>query len=168
MDYLDKYAVITQEICSKVEQPGKKIIQKLFYLIERSGVTLNLNYSIHYFGPYSSKLDDLIHVLESNDIININTSGVTQVIHMAKNNPDKILSSQEKNKVDFILSKFSNKSDRELEAITTLDYVATSLVKKDFDSDRVIIELVKEIKGAKFNDESLKQNIELLKNCKLR
>ena len=56
MNYFDKSAIIINQICEKIE-PGKKMLQKLMYLIERKGVTLELNYSIHYFGPYSSKLD---------------------------------------------------------------------------------------------------------------
>lgn len=33
------------------------------YLIERRGVYLNLNYSIHFYGPYSAALDYVAHTL---------------------------------------------------------------------------------------------------------
>jgi hypothetical protein len=82
----NKYIIIIKAICEKTEV-GKKMLQKLLYLIERKGVGLDLNYSIHFFGPYSAKLDELIHLFESEDIIEIDTSGTTHKINISKNIP---------------------------------------------------------------------------------
>ena len=43
---------ILHYICQN-QAPGKKMVQKLIYLIERKGVDLGLNYSIHFYRPYS-------------------------------------------------------------------------------------------------------------------
>ena len=47
---LEQCAIIIRQICDATE-PGKKMVQKLFYLMERKGLQLNLAYSIHFFGP---------------------------------------------------------------------------------------------------------------------
>lgn len=167
----NKYITIIKRICEKTEV-GKKMLQKLLYLIERKGVGLNLNYSIHFFGPYSSKLDELIHLLESEDIIEIDTGGVTHKINMSKHIPEEYketvehyeLSSADEAKVNFVLNTFIKKSAFELEAITTLDYVATFMLG-EVHSDFQIIEEVKKIKGSKFKDDYLKQQLEILKKC---
>lgn len=48
-----KYMYILLEICKRIE-PGKKMVQKLMYRMERRGMDLSLNYCIHFYGPYSS------------------------------------------------------------------------------------------------------------------
>ena len=45
---LEQCAIIIRQICDATE-PGKKMVQKLFYLMERKGLQLNLAYSIHFF-----------------------------------------------------------------------------------------------------------------------
>lgn len=165
----NKYIIIINKICKKTEL-GKKMLQKLLYLIERKGVGLNLNYSIHFFGPYSSKLDELIHLFESEDIIEIDASGTTHKINMSKIIPEEYmditehyeLSPDDEEKVNFVLGNFIEKSAYELEAITTLDYVATFMARGTL-SDTYIIEEVKRIKGSKFKDDYLKYQLEILK-----
>ena len=167
----NQYIIIIKKICEKTEM-GKKMLQKLLYLIERKGVKLNLNYSIHFFGPYSAKLDELIHLFESEDIIEIDTSGVTHKINISKNIPVEYketinhyeFSSNDKEKVNFVLENFINRSAFELEAITTLDYVATVMSNKA-QSDSQVIEEVKKIKGSKFKEDFLKQQLAFLKKC---
>lgn len=38
---------ILHYICQN-QEPGKKMVQKLMYLMERKGIDLGLNYSIHF------------------------------------------------------------------------------------------------------------------------
>ena len=164
MDYLLKYAIITQEICKQID-PGKKMLQKLMYLMERKGVDLRLNYSIHFYGPYSSKLDTAMHMLEGQDMIEIDTSQMTHVIHTGKNIIEGSLPSEEKEKVEFILSNFATKTALELEAITTLDYAASSLLNGKF-TEQDVIEKVREIKGGKFSKEYLQSEFKVLEEYK--
>ena len=70
---------------------GKKAAQKMFYFFERKGIDLNLRYGIHYYGPYSAKLDNTLHILESEDYIDINTSSSTHVISMKCSTKEQIV-----------------------------------------------------------------------------
>ena len=76
MANIRKYAQLFDLIHNSFDgaQLGKKVSQKMFYFFERKGIALNLRYGIHYYGPYSSKLDNTLHVLESEDYIKINTN----------------------------------------------------------------------------------------------
>lgn len=122
MTSFERNAIIIKQICDRIE-PGKKMLQKLMYLISRKGVNLELNYSIHYFGPYSSKLDNMLHTLESYDKLSIDTSRATHIIHLGTTPIDGVLQQEEQQIVDFVLGRFVEKSAHELEAITTQEII---------------------------------------------
>ena len=161
MTTFDKNAIIIGQICNDIE-PGKKMLQKLMYLISRKGVELGLNYSIHFFGPYSSKLDNTMHILESYDKLNIDTSGTTHIIRLGDSPIEGELDADDQNKVNFVMEMFSSKSAHELEAITTLDYVATVMLKGS-GTDKQIVETVMQIKGSKFSSSCLSDSLSVLK-----
>ena len=159
MNMLKKYAFLIGEIC-KDHQTGKKKLQKLMYLIERKGVQLDLRYSIHFFGPYSSKLDHIIHILENEDWLDIDTSGQTHRIIMKKEENGQ-LSKEDNILVDEVREAFYDKSPMELEALTTIDYVATTLLHGTATRDDVIKQ-VKIIKGKKFSSQELEKEYDVL------
>lgn len=161
MTSFDCNSIIIGQICD-VTEPGKKMMQKLMYLIDRQGVNLDLNYSIHFFGPYSSKLDEMIHTLESYDKLNIDTSGVAHIIHKGNVPIEGQLTQEDQEKVNFVLEHFSNKSAFDLEAITTIDYVANRILK-DSDDEEEIINKVQKIKGSKFSAQHLTESYQTLK-----
>lgn len=154
-------SIIIDQICDTIV-PGKKMLQKLMYLIERQGVNLDLNYSIHFFGPYSSKLDEMIHTLESYDKLNIDTSGATHIIKKGTTPIEGHLNEKDQQKINFVLEHFSNKSAFDLEAITTLDYVANKMLKDSADEDEIISK-VQKIKGSKFSADCLAESFQILK-----
>lgn len=159
----DKYAAIISQVCEKSGQaPGKKMVQKLMYLVERSGVELDLNYSIHFYGPYSAKLDNMLHILENKNIIQIDTTKPTHYIKMQRRLEDKRLEDMEQEKVTYILERFIKMTASELEAITTIDYTANNLVPEKATDEQIINE-VKKIKGNKFSEALLYNDLELLK-----
>ena len=165
MDYFKKYASIIKQICSVHPEPGKKLVQKLMYLIERRGVDVGLNYKIHFFGPYSEKLDNALHFLESDDVIEIDAGrGMTHVIKFCGTDEEiaDALTPAEQEQISFVLKNFGAKSPLELEALTTLDYAANNLMKNDI-SDEKIVKQVKEIKGTKFTEEVLYKELQILK-----
>lgn len=162
MTSFDMNSIIISQICNQIE-PGKKMLQKLMYLIDRNGLNLDLNYSIHYFGPYSSKLDSTMHTLESYDKLNIDTSGSTHIIRLGDVAIEGTLEQPDQQKVDFVMENFSKKSAHELEAITTIDYVAAVMLKRQ-GSDHEIINKVKQIKGSKFSQEYLSDCLNTLKH----
>lgn len=164
MTSFDTNSIIIKQICTQIT-PGKKMLQKLLYLIDRRGLNLDLNYSIHYFGPYSSKLDSTLHILESYDKLNIDTSGVTHIIRLGDSKIEGTLNEQDQKDVDFVMEAFSEKSAHELEAITTIDYVAAKMLKEQ-GSDQEIINKVKQIKGTKFSEEFLSDCLGTLKQLK--
>lgn len=161
MDSFKQNSIIIKQICASIE-PGKKMLQKLMYLIDRKDVNLGLNYSIHFYGPYSSKLDNTLHRLESYDMVRIDTNRSTHTIHLGDASIDGVLEQDIQEKVDFVLENFSTKTALELEAITTVDYVATMLLKGHA-TDEQVIEKVKRIKGSKFTSEYLQDSLEILK-----
>lgn len=163
MTNFETNSIIISQICKSIE-PGKKMLQKLMYLIDRKGVDLDLNYSIHFFGPYSSKLDNTMHILESYDKLRIDTSGVTHIIRLGDSQISGSLDKEDQEKVDYVLDHFITKSAHELEAITTLDYVATKMLKGN-GTDQEIIDKVKQIKGTKFSLEYLANGLNTLKQC---
>lgn len=164
MNSLKNYAEVLESICNN-KSLGKKAVQKLMYLIERRDVDLGLEYTIHFFGPYSANLDNILHVLENEEVIDIDTTGRTHtvsVIDLSKCEGSG-LSAEDRKTVDQVIEIFGNKSAFELEGITTLDYVACKLTDGDRKSDIDIINGVKRIKGTKFSDTQLNQYLETLK-----
>lgn len=159
MNRLEKYMILIADIC-KDGQTGKKKLQKLMYLIERKGVQLDLRYSIHFFGPYSSRLDHAIHILENEDCLEINTSEKTHRIIM-KNQESRHLSKEDDALVDEVRRAFYHKTPMELEALTTIDYVATTLLHGKARREDVIKQ-VKVIKGKKFSAQDLEKGYDLL------
>ena len=159
MNLLKKYAILIGDICADRET-GKKKLQKLMYLIERKGVQLDLRYSIHFFGPYSSKLDHAIHILENEGRLDIDTSGKTHRIIMKKQERRR-LSKEDDVLVDEVRKVFYNKTPMELEAITTIDYVAVTLLHGEARREDVIKQ-VKVIKGKKFSAQDLEKGYDLL------
>ena len=153
---------ILHYICQK-EEPGKKMVQKLIYLIERKGVDLGLNYSIHFYGPYSASLDDTLHALESHGIINITISGLTHKISPANRSDYPHILSEDEKEINFdVLNYFGNKTAADLEAYTTLDYVAHTILRDEGSKDQVIQDVLK-IKSKKFSQNELTEKYQIMK-----
>lgn len=151
MYYTKKYALLFQMLCEKYGGADLKTSQKMFYFFERKGITLNLRYGIHYYGPYSSKLEDAMDELESEGYITIDTSGTTHMIHSgSKSISEDALSPREKDIAEYVLKTFEHKSPIDLEALTTMDYIANSLLSPNAAKDD-IIDKFKQIKGDKFH-----------------
>lgn len=161
MTSLDKNKIVIGKICNNIE-PGKKMLQKLMYLISRKGVNLNLNYSIHFFGPYSAKLDNVLHAMENYDMVSIDTSGQTHSIHLGSVPIEGELEAKDQEIVDYIMTTFASKSAYELEAITTLDYVFSFLLSGHA-TDAEVINKVEQIKGSKFTSAFLADSFKILK-----
>jgi len=170
MKMIEKYLNILKKICNKIENPGKKTVQKLMYLIEANGVELDLNYRIHYFGPYSPDLDNALHVLQNYDYIQIDTRQQTHKISIKDKSfsRNEVFTLEEEKNIDFVIDNFAHKSAYDLEGITTVHYVACTLMEKFGDiGDEKIIDEVLSIKGTKFKPEQLNQYLEILKRYNL-
>lgn len=162
MDNLLKYAELFQILCEGFTggELGKKATQKMFYFFERKGIKLNLKYGIHYYGPYSSRLDNLMHILESEDYLSIDTRGATHKISLGNEHlKNSILSESEKETAKLVIKNFANRTPMELEALTTMDFIANSIFDKHY-SKESLIKKFKEIKGAKFNDSTIEKTLQ--------
>ena len=156
MENKEKMIELFSMICTQFDGAplGKKVTQKIFYFFERKGIKLNLKYGIHFYGPYSSKLDTAIHVLESDDYLNVDTSGMTHIISLKNNcNVKNVLSPDERTIANSVIKLFAHKSPLELEALATMDYVANVMLNHPNKSQ--IIDSFKTIKGKKFSDEMI-------------
>jgi len=147
------------------EYPGKKKFQKLVYLIENLGnVNLGFKYGIHFYGPYSSKLDDTITKLNGEGFLTYEYQGGSHLICMEEGvslaaddeffKPD--LSEDEIAAMKEVLKKFSKRNPADLELLTTAHYAHSHLNDK---SENRVIAGVQKIKGSKFSEAEIKNAI---------
>ena len=153
------------KMISEYQSPGKKALQKLVYLVEKKGLDLGYDYSIHYYGPYSSELDYAVHSLEMQGMIDIKPEGMSHKIHTTELEEENItLLPEDEQIINEVLKVFAPMSAHELELITTTDYVARDLsLRGNQYSDQEIVDGVKVIKGGKFSSEKIFDAISLLK-----
>lgn len=170
MNNTKRYALLFKMLCEEYDGAavlGKKASQKMFYFFERKGINLNLRYGIHYYGPYSAKLDDAMYELESEGYISIDTSGPTHIIKLGSEVvPDTSLTAQEKEIAKGVLEVFEHRSPSELEALTTMDYIANFILSKEA-TEEDIISKFKEIKGTKFSQNTIDNTLRELEELEL-
>lgn len=161
-----KAIVQVLEKLSSESKPGKKAVQKFFYLIERKGVDFDLDYSIHYFGPYSAKLDNLLTFFLNKEIIDINTSGMTHTISVLDSSKCEGdgLDGTDETIVNKVIEIYKNLSAFDLEGIATTDYVARNAVGKANQSVDEIVSGVIRIKGSKFSTAQISNYFHNLKD----
>lgn len=151
---------------SEYQEPNRKVLQKLIYLIERR-VDLGLNFSMDYYGPYSSVLDDLVYGMQIQGFIEIAPDGVTHRIYLTELSDmveHETFTQADQQKIESVLKAFGSMTAFDLELITTTDFVARELCKGGNScTDVHIIEGVKKMKGDKFSDEKISQAISLLR-----
>lgn len=170
MSRTEKIAILFKRLCDRydgAEVLGKKAAQKMFYFFEREGIDLNLRYGIHFYGPYSSKLDDEMDVLESEGYLSINTNGPTHIIEWGERDAENdSLSDKEKEIVEYVMQKFGHKSPLDLEALSTMDYIANSILQPGA-SDAEIMHKFQQIKGTKFTQNMTENALKELKELSL-
>lgn len=170
MENIKKYAELFGLLCENFKGAqclGKKASQKMFYFFEREGISLNLRYGIHFYGPYSAKLDNVMHILESEDYISIDTSKTTHEISLGTERVEEsMLSQEEKKTAASVIESFAHKTPLELEVLTTMDYIANSILPEHV-SDEERKQKFKEIKGTKFNDSAIDEALTELKGLGL-
>lgn len=149
----EKMLYIFKRVCDEYDgaKLGKKASQKLFYFFEREGVDLRLRYGIHYYGPYSQKLSDFIDELEFEGTIEIDDSEKTHTIKWIGERPEKnICTKEEDEKISDVLKKYGHKTPLDLEALSTMDFVANTILKGKGNKNEVLENFLK-IKGKKFS-----------------
>lgn len=139
--------------------PGKKVLQKMVFLIEQKGVNLGYDYGIHFYGPYSSKLDTDTYFLSADGIINFSYTRLTHEMTVGEGFeilPD-CLSDEQKKGIDEVIERFREKKGPELELLTTAIYAYNHLDDKSRES--VIAGVVK-LKGEKYRRDEIERALE--------
>lgn len=150
---------------SQYQTPGKKVLQKLVYLIEKKGLDLGYDYAIHYYGPYCAKLDDAVHSLEMQSLVSIKPERMSHKIYLAGMGTENYaLSSGTEKLIDEVLKVFASMSAHDLELLTTTDFVARELFRRQNTcTAQDIVEGVRTIKGEKFSSEKISEAIAQLR-----
>jgi uncharacterized protein YwgA len=137
--------------------PGKKAFQKLFYLLEKAGVPTDLDFSMHYYGPYSFALADEMFELERARVLQTADGSVSAGDARVSRDVERSLE-EYRGTVDRILKEFGQRTGRDLELIATTHLVAERLVQH---ADRVpssdVIAAVREEKRSKFREEEIER-----------
>ena len=160
---------LLRKLKSKDIIPGKKKFQKLVYLVENEGnVKLGFNYEIHFYGPYSSELDNVLVELGGEGLIYYDYQGSSHLICVNELNEDDDfyktdLTDDELQSIERIFSIFGNRTPNELELLTTAHFAFQKLQDK---STPNIINGVKKIKGEKYTDAEIEQALKEFTNLK--
>ncbi len=129
------------------KKPGKKILQKIVFLIEQKDINLGYEYGLHFYGPYSGTLDAVTTFLNADGVIEFNYSGYSHLMSIDEENfsvvPDG-LSIQQCKTIDELLEYFREWSPSELELLTTAIYAYNHLEDK---SEKSVINGVKKSKA---------------------
>jgi len=139
-------------------RPCKKTVQKLAYLIEEKNINLGLDYTIHFYGPYSEDLDLEIRYLNSRGDLQIdfeNRSGHLLAVDKESYDAVELLNPE----AQAVIGMFCSKKPSELELLATTLYVQREQGYTDINA---IIEGVVNIKGAKYPRNKIESAIDEL------
>ncbi|HMM23054.1 MAG TPA: hypothetical protein PKA10_20285 [Selenomonadales bacterium] len=162
----------TIEDIAKIKPPGKKALQKLIYLAQRKGANFGFPFAIHYYGPYSSSLDYALQSLIMQGAVELHQWGFSSLIQPTglsiadlDSEDDQQLSGDQLAIIKQVVDKFAPRTPKELELLTTTDFVAQERNKKGLEVTReTIVQEVKKIKGDKFSVREIEDAIDELGN----
>lgn len=129
--------------------PGKKVLQKMIFLMVEKGIPLNYEYGLHFYGPYCASLSIVTDYLHADGIIRINYTGNTHEMTL-NDNIDAApigLTPEHLQAIDDVIDNFVKMSPSELELLTTAIYAHTHLEDK---SKKSVVGGVQKIKGEKY------------------
>ena len=139
------------------ERPGKKVLQKMVFLMIEKGVPLNYDFGLHFYGPYSSPLNTETDFLYADGIIKIDYSGNSHKMEVDESVEVSScgLTDEQKNNIDDVIEKFKDMSPSNLELLTTAIYAYNLLEDK---SEESIINGVVKIKGTKYSTDDIRRS----------
>ncbi|WP_320634431.1 hypothetical protein [Pyramidobacter porci] len=148
---------IIDRISCKSENPCKKKLQKIVFLVEMKGIDVGCDYGIHFYGPYSADLDFAVRELSDEGVLKID---YTPTEHRISVRESSFGNDYNDETVNEIVDEFAKETPSRLELIATALYVYLQ-VHKD---PHKITAGVKKIKGNKYPDEEIDAAIERLKS----
>ena len=144
----------------KEENPGKKFMQKIAYLIQAKGINLGLEYGMHFYGPYSAELDFCVVSLVAEGVAEFDYKGFSHLVGIVEgHDPECSFDDSALEIIEEVINRHKKDSPGDLELLTTTHYV-----KKNFKigSDDDIIKGVIKIKGSKYTTEKITSAIKNL------
>lgn len=143
--------IIQQMIQINGHKPVKKALQKTVFLIEQKGVDLGFEYTLHFYGPYSAKLDQETSALNAEGVISFEYSqfGHKIDIETQETIEDENLTRIQMEIINDVIEHFKSRSASELELLTTAIYAYDRIGAH---SRHGVYENVKRIKGEKYTD----------------
>jgi len=171
---VEQLASLVYTIKEGVESLGKvghTLLQKLFYLLQHGeGVMLGYKYKLYYYGPYCQDLWSDLHILHSEDLINIEPSpdGFGYIIGLGNetgriNSLEKLVKDETREKAKKLLSLLGGEPVKSLESLATTHYVYSDLRRnksKDF-SKKLVVEKVLALKPH-LNESDVQRAIQIL------
>lgn len=142
------------------QPPGKKILQKLVFLIEEKGIDLKYEYGLHFYGPYSGSLDAATTFLSADGVIRFDYSGYAHEMSINHQKFDVLpvgLSRDQEAEIDNLIAHFKDRSASDLELLTTAIYVYNHSDDKTAES---IIKGVQKVKGSKYSPADIHKALE--------
>lgn len=140
------------------EKPGKKMLQKMVFLIKHKGIDLDYDYGLHFYGPYCVALDSETSSLSADGVILFDYSGCSHLMSVNEEftiQSEKLSDEQEK-RIDDLVIYFKKWTPSDLELLTTAMYVYEHLEDKSKSS---VIKGVEKIKGSKYSREKIEETI---------
>ncbi|MCX8034508.1 MAG: hypothetical protein N3A00_04245 [Thermodesulfovibrio sp.] len=165
---LERFYIILKIIESVRYSVGKTFIQKAIYILKEGfGLTLDYEFKLHFFGPYSERISTDIDILENGGLIEVKydeetgykISITSKGIKFIEDYSSSIENLKEiQDKITKTLSLSKNKTAREMELLGTTLY----FLKLTKDENR-LLNLVKMTKPH-FQPKEIKKAIEKLKS----
>ncbi len=137
---------LVKELAEKYprEQTGKTKIQKLIFLLSQKHI-VDFDYSMHYYGPYSSQVSNELDFAESTKIIQsqwVEDKGFFLKIGPNEKKFEDLLNEGVKNEIHQIASEMGKFNAKELTIIATYHFLA-----EKHDSKKDLIEEIHKMKS---------------------
>lgn len=161
------------EAINQIGAPGKKAMQKLVYILQRRGVDFQLPFQIHFYGPYSSALDYTLQSFERQGLIHIEQKGSSSLVKLSPYTWEEVERDDLVKEIspyvriiEEVLTEYAGKTPRELELLTTVDYVYSELAKRESVVDpEKVCDVVTQLKGSKFDIHDIFKAVETMCSC---
>ncbi len=169
MTYINQILNVLNFINNSRKPVGKTYIQKgIFFLQEGLEEKLDLNYKIHYYGPYSEDLTEILYELEDMDFLKINYDDQNEKyeIYLLEDGINFIESEKEnyeisEDKYTKIINLIGNSSVEEMELLSTTLYFS-----KLTDTDSECINQTHTAKSH-FNENQIKEALDRLRDSNI-
>lgn len=151
-ELLKKRIAFIRRIVGQQQDTGKTKIQKITYFLQEAiGVSLMYPFRMHYYGPYSDDLDDVLSLTQSLGYIEIRPDPDGFGYHVTSCEPEQsssfgeydISEEEDAEQVDSAIDVLGGLETYELELYATIHYVGGSSSRRSRDETLKIVRKLK-------------------------